>query len=73
MRIKGDLTMIRTALVAFAAIAATVIATEAAAEAASPVRRLSVTSEGRWAVVRAGEVTISHCMFGIRSDAANPQ
>ena len=73
MRIKGDLTMIRTALAALAAIAATMIATEAAAQSASPVRRLSVTSEGRWAVVRAGEVTISHCMIGIRSDAASPQ
>ena len=73
MRIKGDLTMIRTALAALAAIAATMIATEAAAQSASPVRRLSVTSEGRWAVVRAGEVTISHCMIGIRSDAATPQ
>lgn len=65
--------MIRTILVGLAAIAATVIATEAAAQAGSPVRRLSVTPEGSWAVARAGEVTVSHCMIGIRSDAANPQ
>jgi hypothetical protein len=65
--------MIRTVLVALAAIAATVIATEAAAQAGSPVRRLNVSPEGTWSVIRAGEATISHCMIGIRSDAANPQ
>ena len=73
MRIKGDLTMIRTVLVALAAIAATVIATEAAAQSASPVRWLSVSPEGKWAVVRVGEQKISHCMIGLRSDAANPE
>src|SRR5262245_9960548 len=73
MRINGDLTMIRAALVALAAIAATVIATEAAAQSASPVRRWSVTPEGKWAAGRAGEQTVSHCMIGIRSDAANPE
>jgi hypothetical protein len=73
MRIKGDLTMIRTVLVALAAIAATVVATEAAAQAGSPVRRLDAAPEGHWAVIRAGGETISHCMLGIRSDAANPQ
>jgi hypothetical protein len=65
--------MIRTVLTALAANAATVIATEAAAQAGSPVRRLSVTPEGTWSVVRAGQATISHCMIGVRSDAANPQ
>jgi hypothetical protein len=73
MRIKGDLTMIRTVLVALAAIAATVVATEAAAQAGSPVRRLDAVPEGHWTVVRAGGETVSHCMMGIRSDAANPQ
>jgi hypothetical protein len=73
MRIKGDLTMIRTVLVALAAIAATVVATEAAAQAGSPVRRLDAAPEGHWTVVRAGAETVSHCMMGIRSDAANPQ
>jgi hypothetical protein len=72
MRIKGDLTMIRTVLVALAAIAATVVATEAAAQAGSPVRKLDAR-EGHWTVVRAGGETVSHCMMGIRSDAANPQ
>ena len=65
--------MIRTVLTALAAIAATVIATEAAAQAGSPVRRLNVAPEGTWSVIRAGEATISHCMIGVRSDAANPQ
>jgi hypothetical protein len=65
--------MIRTVLTALAAIAATVIATEAAAQAGSPVRRLNVSPEGTWSVVRAGEATVSHCMIGMRSDAANPQ
>jgi hypothetical protein len=65
--------MIRTVLTALAAIAATVIATEAAAQAGSPVRRLGVTAEGTWSVIRAGEATISHCMIGVRSDATNPQ
>jgi hypothetical protein len=65
--------MIRTVLVALAAIAATVIATEAAAQAGAPVRRMNVSPEGTWSVIRAGEATISHCMIGVRSDAANPQ
>jgi hypothetical protein len=73
MRIKGELTMIRAALIAVAAIAATVAATEAAAQSGAPVRKLAVTPTGTWTVVRAGEQKISHCVMGVRSDAANPQ
>jgi hypothetical protein len=64
--------MIRTVLVALATIAATVIATEAAAQSASPVRRLCVTPEGKWAVVRAGKQTVSPCVVATRSDAEPP-
>ena len=65
--------MIRSALIALAAIAATVIATEAAAQAGAPVRRLDAAPQGPWTVVRAGGETVSHCMMGIRSNAANPE
>src|SRR6476660_5652776 len=65
--------MIRAALIAFAAIAATVAATELAAQSGAPVRKLGVAPAGAWTVVRAGEQKISHCMMGLRSDAANPQ
>jgi hypothetical protein len=65
--------MIRAALIAIAAIAATVAATEVAAQSGAPVRKLGATATGTWTVVRAGEQKISHCVMGIRSDAANPQ
>ena len=65
--------MIRAALIAVAAIAATVAATEVAAQSAAPVRKLGVAPTGAWTVVRAGEQKISHCVMGVRSDAANPQ
>ena len=65
--------MIRAALIAVAAIAATVAATEAAAQSGAPVRKLGVAPTGTWTVVRAGEQKISHCVMGVRSDAANPQ
>jgi hypothetical protein len=73
MRIKGELTMIRAALIAVAAIAATVAATEAAAQSGAPVRKLGLTTAESWTVIRAGEQKISHCVMGVRSDAANPQ
>jgi hypothetical protein len=65
--------MIRAALIAFAAIAATVAATEVAAQSGAPVRKLDVTPTAIWTVVRAGEQKVSHCVMGVRSDAANPQ
>ena len=65
--------MIRTALIAFAAIAATVAASEVAAQSGAPVRKLGLAPAGAWTVVRAGEQKISHCAMGLRSDAANPQ
>ena len=65
--------MIRAALIAVAAIAATVAATEAAAQSGAPVRKLDVTRAATWTLVRAGEQKISHCVMGVRSDAANPQ
>ena len=65
--------MIRAALIALAAIAATVAATEVAAQSGAPVRKLGATSTAAWTVVRAGEQTISHCVMGLRSDAANPE
>ncbi len=63
--------MIRNALIAAAAIAASVAATEVAAQGGAPVRTLAA-AEGQWAVVRIGEAKISHCMMGVRSDAAAP-
>src|SRR5882724_8012428 len=65
--------MIRAALIAFSAIAATVAATEVAAQSGAPVRKLTVTPAGAWTVVRAGEQKVSHCVMGVRSDAVNPQ
>ena len=38
-----------------------------------PVRRLDAAPQGPWTVVRAGGETVSHCMMGIRSNAANPE
>lgn len=77
MRITGTLTMIRTVLIAVAAIAATVAATEVAAQSGTPVRKLTVapagTPTGTWIVVRGGEREVSHCIVGPRSDAPNPQ
>ena len=65
--------MIRATLIAIAAITATVAATEVSAQSGAPVRKLTATSAETWTVVRAGEKTISHCVMGLRSDAANPQ
>ena len=61
--------MIRTALIAFAAIAAIATASSAAAQGASPVRTLT---KGQWEVVKAGQGTISACVIGLRSDASAP-
>jgi autotransporter translocation and assembly factor TamB len=58
--------MFRTALIAIAAIAA---ASSAAAQGASPARTLN---NSQWQVVKAGQGTISHCVMGVRSDAAAP-
>jgi len=69
--------MIRAALIAIAAIAATVAATEVAAQSAAPVRKLSATpagtSAGTWISVHGGEREVIDCKIGPRSDAVNPQ
>jgi hypothetical protein len=62
--------MFRTALTAFAAIAAIAAASSAAAQGASPVRTFN--QNGKWEVVKAGQTAISHCVMGVRSDAAAP-
>jgi len=64
--------MIRTALIAIAAIAATVAATEVAAQSGAPVRTLTMPSAGTWISVRGGEREVIDCKIGPRSDAANP-
>src|SRR4051812_4049872 len=73
MRIRGDLTMIRAALIAVAAIAATVAATEVAAQSAAPVRKLSLSPAGTWIAARGGEREVIDCKIGPRTDSANPQ
>ena len=65
--------MFRTALAAAAAILATAAISTAAAQGASPVRQAGLSAAGHWAVVRAGEGKVSHCVMGVRSDAAAPQ
>ena len=65
--------MIRAALIAVAAIAATVAATEVAAQSAAPVRKLSVTPAGTWMTLRGGESEVTDCKIGPRSAATNPQ
>ena len=62
--------MFRTALIALAAIAATAAASSAAAQGASPVRTFN--QNGQWEVVKAGQTAVSHCVMGVRSDAAAP-
>ena len=64
--------MFRIALAAAAAILATA-AISTAAQGASPVRQAGLSAAGHWAVVRAGEGQVSHCVMGVRSDAAAPQ
>ena len=64
--------MIRTILIAVAAIAATVAATEVAAQSGTPVRKLNAPS-GSWMALRGGDQQISHCIIGPRSDVPNPQ
>lgn len=61
--------MFRTALTAFAAIAAIAAASSAAAQGASPVRTFN---KSQWEVVKAGQAAVSHCVMGVRSDAAAP-
>jgi hypothetical protein len=63
--------MFRTVFVATAAILVTALATEATAQPGS--RKLGVPAAGLWAVVQVGEQKVSHCMMGIRSDAAAPE
>jgi Rieske Fe-S protein len=65
--------MIRTALIAVAAIAATVAATEVAAQSGTPVRKLNAGPAANWIAISGGEQNISHCIIGPRSDASNPQ
>ncbi len=64
--------MIRTALITVAAIAATVAATEVAAQSGAPVRTITVAPAGTWIAVRGGEREVSHCIIGLRSDAPDP-
>jgi hypothetical protein len=64
--------MIRTVLLAVAAITATVAATEVAAQSGTPVRKLDIPS-GTWIAVRGGEQHVSHCIIGPRSEVSNPQ
>jgi hypothetical protein len=66
---QGELTMIRTALIAIAAIATI---GSAAAQPAGPVRGLSVAPADQWAVIRMGQDQVSQCVVGLRSDAAAP-
>jgi hypothetical protein len=69
---KGDLTMFRTVLIAIAAIAA---AGQALAQPGAPIRTVHVyagSEAGSWTVAAVGDRTVSHCVMGIRSDAAAP-
>lgn len=61
--------MIRSALIAFAVTAAV---TAASAQAAGPVRTLTTTLPGQWAVVQIGQAKTGQCVVGLRSDAAAP-
>jgi len=65
--------MNRIAAIAAAAIAITTAITSAAAQSGSPVRKLTAAPAGHWAVIRVGEQKVSHCLMGLRSDAATPQ
>jgi hypothetical protein len=70
---KGKFTVFRTAIIAFAAIAAAAALSTAAAQPASPARKLAnPTPAGQWAVILAGDQTVSHCVMGVRSDAPAP-
>jgi len=70
---KGEFTMCRTAIIATAAIAIAAVFSPAAAQSAAPVRKLAAPAPaGQWAMVHAGDRTISHCVMGLRSDAAAP-
>ena len=71
---KGVFTMFRTVLIALLAAAATAAVTTAAAQTASPVRKIApAPAVGQWQVLRVGAERISHCVMGLRSDAAAPQ
>jgi hypothetical protein len=59
-------------IVIIAAIVAATITT-AIAQPAAPVRPHVSAAAGTWAVVPAGERTVSHCLMGLRSDAAAPR
>ncbi|MBM3530903.1 MAG: hypothetical protein FJX62_22730 [Alphaproteobacteria bacterium] len=60
--------MFRTVLIA---IAATAAIGPAVAQPAAPVRSLTVQI-GSWAVAPVGDRTVSHCVMGLRSEAADP-
>lgn len=62
--------MFRTAIAAIAMIAATA-APEATAQPGS--RKLSAPPAGQWAVIQVGEQKASHCVMGVRSNAAAPE
>jgi hypothetical protein len=65
--------MIRSAILAAATILAAFTADAAAGPQAVSVEKASLTAAGRWVVVYAGEPRVTHCMIGIRSDAASPE
>jgi hypothetical protein len=64
--------MIRTIILAASAILATALITQATAQPAATVHKASFTSVPDWSVVRAGQPTVSHCIMGLRSNAAAP-
>jgi hypothetical protein len=68
---KGELTMFRT-VIAAAVIVTIALTAETAAQSAAPIRKLSVPAASQWTVIRAGQRTVSHCVLGLRSDAAAP-
>jgi hypothetical protein len=61
--------MIRSALIAFALTASV---TAASAQPVAPVRTLTTTLPGQWAVVQIGQDKAAQCAMGLRSDAAAP-
>jgi hypothetical protein len=61
--------MIRSALIAFSVIASV---TAALGQPLGPVRTLTTTLPGQWAVVQIGQDKAGQCVVGLRSDAAAP-
>jgi len=61
--------MMRSALIAFSVIASV---TTVSAQPIGPVRTLTTTPAGQWAVVQLGQDKAAQCVMGLRSDAAAP-